>query len=40
MVKEAHSDTFDWDFYAFSSGFELTSDEFKRYLGVDPTFLA
>ncbi len=40
MVKEAHLDTFDWDFYAFSSGFELTSDEFKRYLGVDPTFLA
>jgi len=40
MVKEAFQDGFDWDFYAFSCGKELTSDQFKSYLGVDPTFLA
>jgi len=40
MVKEAFSDTFDWDFYAYREGSELTPDEFGRYLGVDPTFLA
>jgi len=40
MVKEAFSDTFDWDFYAYRAGLELTPDEFQRYLGVDPTFLA
>lgn len=39
MVKETYSDTFDWDFYAFADGFELTSDEFHRYQGVNPTFL-
>lgn len=40
LVKETLMDSFDWDFYAFSSGFELTPDEFQRYLGVNPTFLA
>jgi len=39
MVKEAFSDTFDWDFFAFADGFQLTSDEFHRFLGVNPTFL-
>jgi len=39
MVKEALSSTFDWDFYAFANGFELTSDEFHRYSGVNPTFI-
>ncbi len=39
LVKEASNGGFDWDFYAFSCGKELTSDEFKAYLGVDPTFL-
>lgn len=39
MVKESLSDTFDWDFYAFANGFELTPDEFHRYSGVNPTFL-
>ena len=40
MVKEAHQDTFDWDFYAFASGFELTADEFRRYTGLNAVFLA
>jgi len=40
MVKEAYSDSFDWDFFAFVDGFELTPDEFGRYSGVNPTFLA
>jgi len=39
MVKEAFSDTFDWDFYSFTEGFELTSDEHVRYADVSPTFL-
>ncbi len=39
MVKEAFSDTFDWDFYSFAEGFELTSDEHVRYADVSPTFL-
>jgi len=40
MVKESFSDTFDWDFYAWASGFELTPDEFNTYTGVNPRFLA
>ena len=40
MVKEVKSDTFGWDFYAFAHGFELNPDEFQRYTGVNPTFLA
>jgi len=40
MVKEAFSDTFDWDFYAWASGFELTPEEFHTYTGVNPRFLA
>jgi len=39
MVKEAYSDSFDWDFYAFASGFELTPDEFSTYSGVNPRFV-
>lgn len=38
MVKEVFSNSFDWDFYAFADGYELTSDEFHRYQGVNPTF--
>jgi len=40
IVKEAFSNTFDWDFYAFSSGNELTPNEFHAKLGVNPVFLA
>jgi len=40
MVKEAFSDTFDWDFYAWSEGSELTSDEYVRYSDVSSTFLS
>ncbi len=39
VVKETFSGGFDWDFYAFQRGKELTSDEFQAFLGVDPTFL-
>jgi len=39
MVKESFSDNFDWDFYAFVEGFELTADEFGRYSGVNPSFV-
>ncbi len=34
MVKEAFSSGFDWDFYAFADGLELTSDEFHACSGV------
>jgi len=40
VVKEGFRGGFDWDFYAYSCGKELTNDQFERYLGVDPTFLA
>lgn len=40
MVKETYSPRFDWDFYAYADGFELSSDEFHRYSGVNPAFLA
>jgi len=40
MVKEAYQGGFDWDFYAYSSGFELTSDQFRDYTGLSATFLA
>jgi len=40
VVKETSHAGFDWDFYAYSCGKELTSDEFKKYLGVNPVFLA
>jgi len=40
MVKEAFSNGFDWDFFAYEDGFELTSDEFHRCSGVNPTFHA
>jgi len=39
MVKEAFSDTFDWDFYAYASGFELQPDEFRTYTGINPRFV-
>lgn len=39
MVKEAYLATFDWDFYAFADGSELTSEEFHACSGVMPTFL-
>lgn len=40
MVKETYSPRFDWDFYAFADGLELSPDEFNRYSGLNPTFLA
>ncbi len=40
MVKETYSPRFDWDFYAFDNGKEIPPDEFERYSGLNPTFLA
>lgn len=39
MVKEASSDTFDWDFYGYSSGKEWTDKQYYAMRGVMPTFL-
>jgi len=39
MVKEAFSDTFDWDFYGYSSGKEWTDKKYYAMRGDMPTFL-